>query len=99
MLVTDNGLVVLTGCAHAGICSIVALAQRLAIEDRVRDVVGGFHLLGPSGDRLGATVSFLAALAPTALHPCHCTDLATRCALTRPGPVGEVGVGLVLEYA
>lgn len=98
-LSTEEGLVILTGCAHAGICSIVSLAQRLTGEDRIRDVVGGFHLLGPSESRLAATVSFFAGLAPIVLHPCHCTDSATRCALARAVPIGEVGVGLVLEYA
>ncbi len=89
---------ILSGCAHAGICSTIAQAQRLTGDDRVRDVIGGFHLLGPSDGRLGSTVSFLAALAPVALHPCHGTDLATRCAFARAVPVGEVGVGLVFEY-
>ncbi len=97
-LETNDGLVVLSGCAHAGICSTIALAQQLTGDERLRDVVGGFHLLGPSDDRLEATVSYFAALAPAALHPCHCTDFATRCALARIVPVGEVGVGFVLEY-
>jgi len=98
-LSTEEGLVLLSGCAHAGICSIVSLAQRLTGEGRLRDVVGGLHLLGPSESRLAATVSFFAGRAPVSLHPCHCTDFATRCALARAAPIGEVGVGLVLEYA
>jgi 7,8-dihydropterin-6-yl-methyl-4-(beta-D-ribofuranosyl)aminobenzene 5'-phosphate synthase len=93
-----DGLVILSGCAHAGICSIVSQAQRLTGEERIRDVIGGFHLLGPSEERLAATVSFFATLAPAAVHPCHCTDFGTRCALARAVPVGEVGVGLVLDY-
>lgn len=97
-LLTAEGIVILSGCAHVGICSIVAQARRLTGDDRVRDVVGGLHLLGPPVDRIATTVSFFAALGPAVLHPCQCTDFSTRCALARAAPVGEVGVGLVLEY-
>ena len=99
VLVTDDGLGILSGNVHAGICSTVAQVQRLTGDDRVRDVVGGFHLLESSDDRVGSTVSFLAALAPVSLQSCHCTDLATRCAF-RPGSPDRRGRGrLVLEYA
>lgn len=97
-LATPDGLVILSGCAHAGICSTIAHARRIADAGRVRDVVGGFHMLGPSDHRLAATASFLTGLGLPAIHPCHCTDFPTRCALARTIPVGAIGVGAVLDY-
>ncbi|MDD1656219.1 MAG: MBL fold metallo-hydrolase, partial [Methanomicrobiales archaeon] len=96
--VTAEGIVVITGCAHAGIDLTVARAQEVCGEDRVADVIGGFHLLNPPSAVLDRVLRFMEQVKPRILHPCHCTDLASRAALSRVVPVGEVGVGLRREY-
>ncbi|MFZ5812926.1 MAG: MBL fold metallo-hydrolase [Thermodesulfobacteriota bacterium] len=93
-----TGLVILTGCSHAGICNIAAHAREVCGETRIADIVGGLHLLDAPHERLEATGRVLAEMAPAAVHPCHCTDLAARIALSRFVPVLDVGSGLVLEY-
>jgi 7,8-dihydropterin-6-yl-methyl-4-(beta-D-ribofuranosyl)aminobenzene 5'-phosphate synthase len=95
---TSKGLVIVTGCSHAGICSIIEQAREVCGEERIADVIGGFHLLDPSPDRLRGTLEYLAEVRPAALHPCHCTSLAARIALSRVADVREVGVGLQLEF-
>ena len=47
MRLAGRGLVVLTGCGHAGIINVVRQAQRLTGETSVAAVIGGFHLSGP----------------------------------------------------
>jgi 7,8-dihydropterin-6-yl-methyl-4-(beta-D-ribofuranosyl)aminobenzene 5'-phosphate synthase len=70
----DAGLVVLTGCGHAGIVNIVRYAQRLTGVDRVHAVFGGFHLSGPLfAPVVLPTVDALAELAPEVVVPAHCT--------------------------
>jgi 7,8-dihydropterin-6-yl-methyl-4-(beta-D-ribofuranosyl)aminobenzene 5'-phosphate synthase len=72
--VRGAGLVVLTGCGHAGIVNIVRYAQRLTGVERVHAVFGGFHLSGPLfAPVVGPTVDALAALAPDVIVPAHCT--------------------------
>src|SRR5438552_10469531 len=72
--VRDKGLVVLTGCGHAGIVNIVRHAKRLTGVDQVYAVIGGFHLSGPLFEpMIPATVAALAAEDPTLLVPAHCT--------------------------
>ena len=72
--VAGQGLVVLTGCGHAGIVNICRYAQRLTGVDRIHCVVGGFHLSGPLFEAvIGPTVDALAQLAPDVLVPAHCT--------------------------
>lgn len=93
-----NGLVVLTGCAHAGICNIVDQARRTTGESRIADIVGGLHLLSPSERRLRGTIERLRALRPRKVHACHCTDLRSKIEMGRSLPLEEVGVGLRLEY-
>jgi 7,8-dihydropterin-6-yl-methyl-4-(beta-D-ribofuranosyl)aminobenzene 5'-phosphate synthase len=95
---SEDGLVVITGCAHAGICSTVEQARRVCGEDRVADILGGLHLREP-GPQLEGTCDYLRGLGPSALHACHCTSFAARAALAEILPLGEVGAGLRLEYA
>lgn len=93
-----QGLVVLTGCSHAGICNIIDYAREVCSEQRIADVVGGFHLQNPTPAHLEGTLAFFQQLHPTTTHACHCTDLASKIALSRVVRVEEVGVGLQLAY-
>jgi 7,8-dihydropterin-6-yl-methyl-4-(beta-D-ribofuranosyl)aminobenzene 5'-phosphate synthase len=72
--VAGRGLVVLTGCGHAGIVNIVSYAQRLTGIDKIHAVIGGFHLTGTLFEpRIAATVDALESLAPDFIVPAHCT--------------------------
>jgi 7,8-dihydropterin-6-yl-methyl-4-(beta-D-ribofuranosyl)aminobenzene 5'-phosphate synthase len=95
---SKKGLVIITGCSHAGICNIISYAQTVCNENRVVDIIGGFHLQNPSKEQMTGTLDYFKALCPTAVHACHCTDLASKIALSRVAPVREVGVGLCLRY-
>jgi 7,8-dihydropterin-6-yl-methyl-4-(beta-D-ribofuranosyl)aminobenzene 5'-phosphate synthase len=83
--VRDAGLLVLSGCGHAGIVNTVRYAQKLTGENRIAAIVGGFHLSGPMFEPIiDPTVEAIEALAPARLVPAHCTGwravhrLATR---------------------
>ena len=70
----DRGLVVLSGCGHAGIVNTVRYARRLTGEDAVAAVIGGFHLSGPMFERIiGPTVDALCGAGPVAAgaRPLH----------------------------
>ena len=72
--VAGRGLVMLTGCGHAGIANICRYARRLTGVDQLYAVMGGFHLNGPLFEPIiGATCDALADLAPEVLVPTHCT--------------------------
>jgi 7,8-dihydropterin-6-yl-methyl-4-(beta-D-ribofuranosyl)aminobenzene 5'-phosphate synthase len=95
---SPGGLVVITGCSHAGICNIVEYAKMICEDDRIVDIVGGFHLLDPPAEQLQGTLEYMKKLQPTEVHACHCTDLNSKIALSRVANLKEVGVGLTLEY-
>jgi len=95
---SENGLVIISGCSHSGICNIVEYARKVCDERRVIDIIGGFHLLNPSRKQLTSTIKYLSSVKPSAIHACHCTDLYSRIAMSRSLEIKEVGVGLVLEY-
>jgi 7,8-dihydropterin-6-yl-methyl-4-(beta-D-ribofuranosyl)aminobenzene 5'-phosphate synthase len=94
---SSDGLVIVTGCSHAGICNIVEQAREVCGEDRVVDIVGGLHLMDPPAEQLQGTVDYLEALRPGSVHAGHCTDLRSKIALSRVVELKEVGVGLTLE--
>lgn len=72
--VAGRGLVVLTGCGHAGIVNIVRYARALTGIEQVHAVVGGFHLTGAVFEPIiGDTVEALSELAPQVVVPAHCT--------------------------
>jgi 7,8-dihydropterin-6-yl-methyl-4-(beta-D-ribofuranosyl)aminobenzene 5'-phosphate synthase len=96
--ISAKGLVIITGCAHAGICNTVEYAKAVCKTKQILDIVGGFHLQSPSQARMEQTTGYLAAQRPASLHPCHCTDLASKIALAGALPVQEVGSGLRLNY-
>jgi len=96
--VSDKGLVVIAGCAHAGICNTVEQAKRITGLDTVHTVLGGFHLQQAEAKRLDSTTDYLAALDLKNLYACHCTDLAAKVGLARKCPLKEVGSGLRLEF-
>lgn len=95
---SPNGLIIITGCSHAGICNIVEYAKKVCGDERVVDVIGGFHLLDPSAEQLQGTIEYFESLHPDSVHACHCTDLNSKIALSKVSYLKEVGVGLMLEY-
>ncbi len=41
---TENGIIVIAGCSHSGICNIVEQAKKVSNNSKVLAVIGGFHL-------------------------------------------------------
>jgi 7,8-dihydropterin-6-yl-methyl-4-(beta-D-ribofuranosyl)aminobenzene 5'-phosphate synthase len=95
--ISGDGLVIMTGCAHSGICSTVEHARRVCGDDRVADIVGGLHLR-EMDSQLEGTCHYLKGLGLSGLHACHCTSLVAKVALASSAPLRETGTGLRLEY-
>lgn len=89
--ISSKGLVVLTGCAHAGIANIVAYAQEVCGEFSISSIIGGFHLFTSSAAK--GAVSALSKFPIGDVYPCHCTSLHAKIELSRRFPIYEVGVG------
>ncbi|HYO85790.1 MAG TPA: MBL fold metallo-hydrolase [Dermatophilaceae bacterium] len=80
--VRGRGLVVITGCGHAGVVNIVRHAMRLTGVNRLHALIGGFHLGGPAFEPIiPATVDALAQWEPKVLVPGHCTGWRAQHAL------------------
>ncbi|MBU4055222.1 MAG: MBL fold metallo-hydrolase [Proteobacteria bacterium] len=72
--VKGKGLIIVSGCAHAGIVNTVRHAQRVTGISNVHAVMGGFHLTGPVFEPIiDETVAALKAIKPDYIIPTHCT--------------------------
>jgi 7,8-dihydropterin-6-yl-methyl-4-(beta-D-ribofuranosyl)aminobenzene 5'-phosphate synthase len=100
--VGGRGLVVLTGCGHAGIVNIVRYARRLTGVSEVAAVVGGFHLSGPAFEpMIEPTVEALAEFNPKTIIPAHCSGWRAAQALASRLPDAYIpnSVGSRIELA
>jgi 7,8-dihydropterin-6-yl-methyl-4-(beta-D-ribofuranosyl)aminobenzene 5'-phosphate synthase len=97
VLETDRGLVVITGCAHPGIVSILNRVKELHSAE-LHMVVGGFHLGGKSRAELERIVAQMHVLGVQRVAPCHCTgDEAIRIFADEwDGGFVTTGVGTVI---
>jgi 7,8-dihydropterin-6-yl-methyl-4-(beta-D-ribofuranosyl)aminobenzene 5'-phosphate synthase len=69
---TKSGLVVITGCAHPGIISILENVHQMS-DEPIRLVLGGFHLGDKSEAEIDRIVSDFRRLSVRQVAPCHCT--------------------------
>jgi 7,8-dihydropterin-6-yl-methyl-4-(beta-D-ribofuranosyl)aminobenzene 5'-phosphate synthase len=99
--VKDKGLVVLTGCGHAGVVNTLHWVKKLTGRDRLHAVVGGFHLTGARFEpQIEPTCDAFARLAPDHLVPTHCTGWKAIHTLAARFPEAFVpnAVGTRLEF-
>jgi 7,8-dihydropterin-6-yl-methyl-4-(beta-D-ribofuranosyl)aminobenzene 5'-phosphate synthase len=101
---TEKGLVVVSGCGHAGIVNTLEYARRRVREAGVHAALGGFHLFESDAATLDWTAAKLRSFGVGNLLGAHCTGieavfgLRQRLGLTRAScAVGAVGARFSLE--
>ena len=94
---SENGIYIITGCSHSGICNIIEYAKKVCNDDRVLGVIGGFHLFDVN-EQVRKTIKYIDENNIKELYPCHCTSFAVRAEMYKTLPIREVGVGLELEW-
>ena len=85
--IKGKGLVVFSGCAHAGIINTAAYAQQITGAAKVYAVMGGFHLAGKEFEsRIQPTIEELQRINPELIVPSHCTGWRAMCAIAGAFP-------------
>ncbi len=85
-VVRGKGLVVISGCAHAGIVNTVLHARKLAGGRELHAVLGGCHLANAKPEITQATIGDLKALRPDLVVPAHCTGFEATLAFHQEMP-------------
>ncbi len=102
MHLRGKGLIILTGCGHAGVINTIRDARRQTGVEPIHAVIGGFHLTGAIFEPVIApTVAALKEIQPAVLVPEHCTGWKAHQALARELPdaylPNSVGTRLVFQ--
>jgi 7,8-dihydropterin-6-yl-methyl-4-(beta-D-ribofuranosyl)aminobenzene 5'-phosphate synthase len=100
-LQTDSGLVICVGCSHAGLVNTLNHVRRLNNGQKIRAIIGGFHLRSASPERLARTIDALRQLEPDMVVPCHCTgDFAIAALRNALGErIATGAAGLTYQYS
>jgi 7,8-dihydropterin-6-yl-methyl-4-(beta-D-ribofuranosyl)aminobenzene 5'-phosphate synthase len=85
--VKEKGLIVVSGCAHAGIINTIQYAKKITNVNDVYAVLGGFHLAGKENEsRIKQTVDQLQQINPKRIVPSHCTGWRGMFAISQALP-------------
>jgi len=89
--VREKGLVLVSGCAHAGIVNTALYAQQTAGLNKMHAIIGGFHLAGKEFEcGIDQTVRELKLINPSILVPSHCTGWKAICRFASAMPAAVV---------
>jgi 7,8-dihydropterin-6-yl-methyl-4-(beta-D-ribofuranosyl)aminobenzene 5'-phosphate synthase len=95
-VLTNKGLVVISGCAHSGICNMVKHAREITRTEKVHAVVGGFHL-SSDDETTVKTIEWLRDSGVEQVIPSHCTGFAAQAAIFRWYRFQQVKTGNIIE--
>lgn len=95
-VITHRGLVVVSGCAHSGICNIVAQAQKVTGIKKVHLVIGGFHLVN-NDEVTQSTIEWLKENQVEQVIPSHCTGFEAQVAFFNAYPFVPAKSGNLIE--
>lgn len=97
---SESGLVIITGCGHAGIINTVEHALSLLGTRKILAIVGGLHLAGVPAARLKLTIAHLKRFEIDQFVVGHCTGFEAMCCLQREfmGKVVPLSAGKQLDF-
>lgn len=73
VLKTEEGLIVISGCAHSGICNTTEYAKKITGDNRILAVMGGFHLKDINEHTL-KTIEYMKKNNVKTVYLAHCTS-------------------------
>ena len=95
--VTQNKIVVITGCSHSGICNITDYAKKVTGISKIKAVIGGFHLK-ENDSQTKNTIEYFKNAGVENLFPSHCTELPAMAAFHQNFGNSQVKTGMIFEF-
>ncbi len=93
-----EGLVLITGCSHAGVANIVEYAKKVMNENKIHTIVGGMHICDKTDAEIKNLAIYLQEQGVEEVYPCHCCDLRARLILSKYLLVKETYSGMKLHF-
>ncbi|MCK3684922.1 MBL fold metallo-hydrolase [Maribellus sp. YY47] len=95
--VVNNQLVIISGCAHSGICNICEYAKKVTGISKIKAVIGGFHLK-EQNHQTRETLRYFADNKVEQVFPSHCTELPALALFQDAFHSRQVKTGMVFEF-
>ncbi len=98
--IKEKGLIVITGCAHAGIINILKHSIKLTNVNKIESVVGGLHLIEASEEKIKKTVKGLSQFDINKIVAGHCTGFNAQVELLLEfkDKFVPLHTGMILEF-
>lgn len=71
---TSQGIIIVTGCCHSGLVNTCEYVLKITLQNKIKSITGGFHLLNASPDRMEKTIDYFKRKSIESLIPLHCTS-------------------------
>ncbi len=94
---SKKGLIIISGCAHAGLANIVEYAKKVTNQSKIYAIIGGVHLLQKSDTDIKKLGIYLQRQGVQMIYPCHCCDLRAKIILSKYLTVKEAYSGFKLS--
>ena len=95
-----RGIVVVLGCAHAGVVNTLQYISELSGAKEFYAVMGGMHLGNATDERITKTIEAIRGFKVARIGPCHCTGEEAVRKISRAFPDGffECSTGVQIEF-
>ncbi|WP_297093605.1 MBL fold metallo-hydrolase [uncultured Draconibacterium sp.] len=95
--IINDEVVVITGCSHSGICNICEHAKKVTGVEKIKAVIGGFHLKKQDKQTL-KTVEYFRQNQVKKLLPSHCTALPALALFHSSFKIEQVKTGMIFRF-
>lgn len=96
-VINNNKLVIVSGCAHAGICNTIEYAKKITGINNIQAVIGGFHLKYDN-QQTQMTIQYFQNNNIEEVYPSHCTELPALAAFYKTFGIKQVKTGNVYVF-
>jgi len=93
----NNEIIIISGCAHSGICNMIEYAKQITGISKIRAVIGGFHLKH-NNIQTQETIKYLKKQDIKELYPSHCTELPALSAFYNEFGMKHLKAGMILNF-
>ncbi|MDD5011288.1 MAG: MBL fold metallo-hydrolase [Phycisphaerae bacterium] len=96
----ENGLVVVFGCAHAGVINTLDYITKITGVKNVHTIMGGFHLVGSGKTKMSKVIDNLERFGVQRIGPGHCTgaEASLEFRIAYPKRCFMCSVGSICEF-
>ncbi len=95
--ISNNKLVIITGCSHSGICNICEYAKKVSGISEIETVIGGFHLRAKNRQTF-ETINYLKKNEVSNVLPSHCTSFSVIDLFRETFEIRQVKTGMTFQF-